>query len=105
MVGSVAWRAQPFEISGMSALRNRGGLGAELIERALQFRGDVRRLTVLNVAPMHHVDYLAVAQQRNRGRGWRISRKIGARAVRRLFVLSGKYGEHFFRTAGVLQRC
>jgi hypothetical protein len=43
-----------------------GGLGAEFIECAFQLGGDVDRFAMFNVAALHHVDELAVAQQRNR---------------------------------------
>src|SRR6266852_417959 len=51
--------------SGLS-LQNRGGVGAELVERAFQLGGDIRCLAMLDVAALHHVDYFTVAQQRDR---------------------------------------
>jgi len=51
----------------MAALRYRGRFRAEFIERALQLGRDIRCLAVFDVAALHHVDQLAIAQQCNRG--------------------------------------
>jgi hypothetical protein len=51
--------------AGTAALQNRGGFGAEFVEDVFQFGGDVRGLAMFDVAALHHVDQLAVAQKRN----------------------------------------
>ena len=47
--------------AGTAALQNRGGFDAELVESVFQLGGDVRRLAMLDVAALHHVDDLTVA--------------------------------------------
>ena len=70
-----------------------GGLGAELIEGANQFAGNLLSGGLLDDEALHQVYQLAVAQDRNGGRGGRIAFKVAAGALCGLAILTGKDGD------------
>src|SRR6185369_505125 len=78
--------------------------GAELVECFLQLGGNIHGLAMLDVAALHHVDNLSVAQQGNRRRRWWVSCKIRAGPIGSFLILTGKNTEQLLRPAGVLQR-
>ncbi len=69
------------------------GLGAELVERADQFAGDLLRRGLLDHEALHQIDELAVAQDGDGRRGRRIALKIAARALRGFAILPGEDGD------------
>src|SRR6185312_15387737 len=87
-----------------TALPDGSRFGAELVECFLQLGGNIHGLAMLDVAALHHVDNLSVAQQGNRGRRWWVSCKIRAGPIGSFLILTGKNTEQLLRPAGVLQR-
>ena len=66
------------------------GLGAEGVEGAHEFAGDVLRGGLLDDGALHEVDQLAVAQDGDGGRAGRMAFKVAAGALRGFAVLAGK---------------
>src|SRR5690349_25164235 len=73
-----------------------------LLKRTLQRRSNLCRATDFNIAALHHVNQLPVAQQSDRWRRWRIPGEVTARSFRSLTVLSGKHSNHTVRMHAML---
>ena len=69
------------------------GLGAELVEGADQFAGDLRGGGLLDDVALHQVDQLAVAQDGDGRRGGRVPLEVAAGALGGLAVLACKDGD------------
>src|SRR5262249_34884933 len=74
------------------------------VERLRQLLRDGHRVATLDVAALHHVDELAVAQQRNRRRRGRVASEVLARTIGGLEVEAGEDRRHRVRPREVAQR-
>src|SRR2546423_1930006 len=73
-----------------------------LLKRVPECSSNFPRAANLDVAALHHVDQLAVAQQSDRGRRGRIPGKMTSHSFSGLTVLSGKDCDHVIRTYALL---
>ena len=74
-----------------------------MVEGTRQVSSDCGSLAGLNLATLHHVHQLAVAQYADRGRRRWVSREIRPSAFRGLFILPGEDAVNMIRLGGVLQ--
>jgi hypothetical protein len=70
---------------------------------ACQVAGDCLRCAALNVAALHHVHQLAVAQQANGRRGRRKTAEVAASFLRGVTILAGKYRDDAIRASAAAQ--
>jgi len=68
----------------------RRGLGAEFVEGADQFAGDLRGGGLLDDGALHEVNQLAVAQDGDRRGSGRVAFEVAAGAISGFAVLSGE---------------
>src|ERR1700758_425349 len=76
---------------------------AQPIESRSQFGGDGCRLPRLDLAALHHVHQLALAQDADRGGGGGLAGEIGTGALGRFLVLAREHAVDAVRLGGVLQ--
>src|SRR5476649_414838 len=74
------------ETAGIRSRLGGGGRRAELLERRGQLGRDRERIAVLDLAPLEHVDDLAVAHQRDRRRRGTVAGEVLARPLGRFDV-------------------
>src|SRR6185437_15765699 len=76
---------------------------AEAVEGAHQLLGDLGGGATLDLVPFEHVHQLAVFEQAHRGRGWPVAGEIAARALGRVHIGAGEYGDGAVGALAMLQ--
>ena len=92
-------------LAGISLpVQDRDVASTEAIESSFQLGGNGRSFARFDVAALHKVHQLPVAEERNRGRGRRISREVAPRTFGRFFLLARENGVGSVRLGSILQR-
>src|SRR5438270_4041774 len=76
----------------------------EAVKSSLQLGGNSWSFSRFNVVALHKVHQLPITEERNRGRGRRISREVAARTLGRFLLLARENGEGPVRLSPILQR-
>src|SRR5579864_4929666 len=97
------WRACP-NASRLSPPSDRNVASTEAIKSSLQLGGNGGRFARFDIAALHKVHQLPVAEQRNRRRRRRISGEVAPRTLGRFFLLARENGEGSVRLGPILQR-